>query len=277
MGKFDNLLLCTDLDDTLLTTDKKVSLENQKAIAYFQSEGGLFTFATGRMPHGARLTLDYVKPNAPIVCYNGAGIYDLSKNKMVWKTTLDEHAIEVVELVEKEFSFSGIEICGEDTVYFSRMNRVVYEHKQIERFPDNFVDYHDVEEPWIKVIFMQEEDEVQQVREFLLDSKYADQYEFIQSSPYYYELLPKNATKGNATIQLADILRVPHNHIIGVGDNENDLSLVRQAGVGIAVANAIDEVKDAADYITVDNDLHAISAVIGSLSNGVISFDDKTI
>lgn len=48
MGKFDGILLCTDLDDTLLTTDKRVSDENSKAIEYFKSEGGLFTFATGR-------------------------------------------------------------------------------------------------------------------------------------------------------------------------------------------------------------------------------------
>ena len=54
MGKFDGILLCTDLDDTLLTTDKRVSDENSKAIEYFKSEGGLFTFATGRVPQGAK-------------------------------------------------------------------------------------------------------------------------------------------------------------------------------------------------------------------------------
>ncbi len=59
--------LCTDLDDTLLTTDKRVSDENSKAIEYFKSEGGLFTFATGRVPQGAKLMLNYVHPNAPMV------------------------------------------------------------------------------------------------------------------------------------------------------------------------------------------------------------------
>lgn len=274
MGKFDNILLCTDLDDTLLTTDKKVSAENQKAIEYFQTEGGIFTFATGRMPHGARLALDFVTPNAPIVCYNGAGIFDLNKNNMIWKTSLDKDSIEVVEMVEKEFNFAGIEICGEDNVYFSRMNRIVYEHKAIERFPDNFVDYHDVTEPWIKVLFMQEKEEVAQLREFIAGSRFADKYEFIQSSPYYYELLPKNATKGNAALQLADILRIPHERVIGVGDNENDLSLVKQVGVGIAVSNAVNAIKDVADYITVDNNSHAISAVISALANGIISIND---
>ena len=58
MGKFDGILLCTDLDDTLLTTDKRISDENKQAIEYFMSEGGLFTFATGRVVDGARLMLD---------------------------------------------------------------------------------------------------------------------------------------------------------------------------------------------------------------------------
>ena len=49
MGKFDGILLCTDLDETLLTTDKKVSKENYDAIEYFKKEGGKFTFITGRV------------------------------------------------------------------------------------------------------------------------------------------------------------------------------------------------------------------------------------
>ena len=80
MGKFDGMLLCTDLDDTLLTDNKQVSEKNRKAIDYFKSEGGLFTFSTGRVPMGARLILEYVVPNAPIVCFNGGGIYDFSEN-----------------------------------------------------------------------------------------------------------------------------------------------------------------------------------------------------
>ena len=88
MGKFDGILLCTDLDDTLLTTDKRVSDENRRAIEYFQSEGGLFTFVTGRVPAGARLMLEYIHPNAPVVCFNGAAIYDFEKEKFLWKKTL---------------------------------------------------------------------------------------------------------------------------------------------------------------------------------------------
>ncbi len=271
MGKFTNLLLCTDLDDTLLTDDKRVSEENRRAIEYFKSEGGLFTFATGRVPKGARPILEQVQPNAPMVCFNGAGIYDVKKQQLVWTAELDEAAVEAVEYVDKTFPFSGIEICTEREIYFCKMNRLVQQHKELEHFPDNNSDYHDVPRPWTKVLFIQEEEYVPQVRQALLSSPFTERYEFIQSSPYYYEMLPKGASKGAGLLELAKLMKIPAERTIAIGDNENDLSLINDAGVGVAVKNAVPEVLEAADYITVDNNSSAVSAVIAALSRGSIS------
>ncbi len=164
MGKFDGMLLCTDLDDTLLTDNKQVSEKNRKAIDYFKSEGGLFTFSTGRVPMGARLILEYVVPNAPIVCFNGGGIYDFSENKMLWSRKLDSDAISAVEYVDRRLDFVGIEICTEEKIYFSKINAKVREHQVLEKLPDNDLDYHDIPEVWQKVLFMTEEHELNIVR-----------------------------------------------------------------------------------------------------------------
>ena len=271
MGKFDGILLCTDLDDTLLTTDKHVSAENTRAIEYFKSEGGLFTFVTGRVPMGARLILEYVHPNAPIVCFNGAAIYDFRDEKMLWSRSLEDEAIKVVEYIDNLFDFAGIEVCTDDKIYFCRTNRVVEEHQMLEKLPDNFLNYHDIPERWKKVLFMAETDELGLIKDAIATSPFADKYTFVQSSPWYYELLPKNASKGEGLIHLADLLGIDRSRTIGVGDNENDLMMIKMAGKGIAVANAIDEVKQAADYITVDNNSHAIAAVIKSIENGEIT------
>ncbi len=271
MGKFDGLLLCSDLDDTLLTTDKKISEENKKAIEYFKSEGGLFTFATGRTPMGARLMLEMITPNAPMICFNGAGIYDFEHNKLLWLKTLEREAIEVLEYIEDKCPFAGIEVCTVDKVYFCKTNRIVEEHKILEKFPDNYLDYHEITEPWTKVLFMTEHDEVPAVRAAIADSSYADKYSYVQSSPYYYEILPKGSTKGDGLMQLSRIMHIPTEHTIGVGDNENDLTLIQNAGVGVAVMNAVASVKEAADYITVDNNSSAISTVIYAVNRGTIA------
>lgn len=270
MGKFDGILLCTDLDDTLLTTDKRISDDNKKAIEYFKSEGGQFSFATGRIPYGASLMLKYIEPNAPMVCFNGAGIYDHTQKKLLWKMALPKEAVKVLEFIDKNYPFSGIEVCTEDELYFCKMNMVVEKHKEHELLPDKYADYHDLTMPWIKVLFMQEREQVSTVRDALQNSEFVNDFDFIQSSPQYYELLPKNASKGNALLKLAEILNIPQNRVIAIGDNENDISMVKAAGLGVAVANAIPELKDVADFITVDNNSSAVAAIISMLDRGEI-------
>lgn len=270
MGKFDGILLCTDLDDTLLTTDKKISAKNSEAIEYFKSEGGLFTFATGRVPAGAKLMLKYVHPNAPMVSFNGAAIYDFNDDKLLWSRSLGADAVKAVEYIDNMFDFAGIEVCTADKIYFCKTNKVVEEHKILEQLPDNYMDYHDIEEKWKKVLFMVEAEQIQLIRSAIADSPFADKYTFVQSSPWYYELLPKNASKGEGLMHLAELLEVDKSRTVAVGDNENDLMLVKMAGTGVAVANAIDEIKEAADYITVDNNSHAIAAVIYAIEKGII-------
>lgn len=270
MGKFDGILLCTDLDDTLLTTDKRVSDENRRAIEYFQSEGGLFTFVTGRVPAGARLMLEYIHPNAPVVCFNGAAIYDFEKEKFLWKKTLPPESIEVLEFIDKNYPFCGIEVSSEDRIYFSKWNRIVKEHKRLEKFPDNDMDYHDIKQEWLKVIFMVEEDEVDIIRNAIKNSPWADTYDYVQSSPWYYELLPKGASKGAGIQVLAELCGINPEMTVGMGDNDNDMSVMTMCATGIAVSNAIPAIKRAADYITVDNNSSAAAAVIHAIENGQI-------
>ena len=125
MGKFDGILLCTDLDDTLLTCDKRVSEKNAEAINYFMENGGLYTFATGRVPHGANLIREFIEPNAPMVCVNGAGVYDFKTQKFLWSLKLDDGMVEVLEYVDKNLPYAGIEAISEESVYFCKTNRIV--------------------------------------------------------------------------------------------------------------------------------------------------------
>ena len=270
MGKFDGILLCSDLDDTLLTTEKTISEENKKAIAYFKEEGGLFTFATGRTVLGLGLPLAMVEPNAPVICFNGCGIYDLFDKKMLWERSLDKNAVRVIEFVEQNYPFSGIEVCTAEHVYFCRENELVAAHRRVERLPELVVDYHDIAEPWKKALFIQKPEELPLVKNGLLTSAFTRSYDFVQSDPRYYELLPKGASKGAALLELARLLGIDAAFTIGIGDNENDLTMVQNAGVGVAVANAIPAVLDAADVISTDNNTNAIATVIYGIEQGLI-------
>lgn len=270
MGVFDGILLCTDLDGTLFTNDKRVSEGNSRAIEHFKAEGGKFAFATGRVPRGAALAAEYAKPNTPIICYNGAGIFDYSDSRLLWHRTLDYSVFDAVDMVCERLPQVGLEICTTKSIFYSRENNVTRESRDMQNFDDNPIEYRDITEEIIKIVFMMEQQYIPDIRRILAESEYADKYTFSQSSDKYYEILPKGATKGQAVLELARMLGIDGAGVVAMGDNENDIDMIRRAGVGIAVSNASKEVLSAADYITVDNEHNAVAAVIEALEMGKI-------
>ena len=271
MGKFDGILICTDLDGTLLKNDKTISEENREAIEYFKREGGYFTFITGRMPYTSRRLYDMVKPNAPIGCINGGGIYDFEKEKYLWSITLPEEARELVGAVYDGVPSAGIQLNGLEAIYFCRDNDAMYHFRK--RTGATFLqgDYRTVDVPVAKVVFGDEDEKnILRIAEILHSHPRSAEFDYIRSERTLYEILPKGSSKGNLLPRLAEILGVDMAKTVAIGDYNNDVSMIRMAGVGIAVANATEEAKNAADRITVSNEEHAIAKVIEEIERGEI-------
>ena len=269
MKKFEGVLFCTDLDGTLYTDEKTVSKQNLDAIEYFKSEGGLFTFITGRVPSTASDICNIVKPNAPYGCSNGAGIFDANENKYLWNMVLPKDAIELVREVDKKLPDMGIQYNTINTVYFNKDNSALEYFRQITGLPNIYCNYEEIDETVIKVIFAHtDEEQILKLEKMLNSHEKAKNFDFIRSEKYLYEILPKGANKGNALCKMAELLGIDIEKTIAVGDYNNDISMVKSAGVGFAVANAIDEVKAVSDYITVSNNDHAIAAIIDGLDRG---------
>lgn len=270
MGKFSGILLATDLDGTLLTDDKTISAENIAAINRFMAEGGKFTFCSGRVPTGVLKMLEQIMPNAPIICSNGAAICAPDTLELLWEAFLDEECTEVINMIEEKYDFAGIEVCTPDGVFISRPSRRLCEHLEWEGVSGVHMHHSEIPRPWQKVLFIEEIDELAIVKDTLLNSEYVEKYNFMQSDDYYYEMLPKSASKGLGLIRVAEMLGIAPERTIGIGDNENDLSLIQKAGIGMAVKNAKPENLAAADYITPDNNSSAIAAIINDIETGKI-------
>ncbi len=265
--KFDGILLCTDLDETLLQTDKSVSEENKKAIKYFKENGGTFTFITGRTHIGVKPTLEAVKPNAPIGCLNGSSIYDHVKDKNLMEMELDKSSAEVIDLVLHKFPSMGIEVVTHEHNYFCKRNFRTDEHQRLEFLPNFEGDYHTVPGKWAKILLMDEKSVIDELIPFIETLEPAKKFDFVRSTAYYYEILPPNANKGNLLLKIAEYMGIDKEKTIAVGDNENDISMIKAAKVGYAVANAAEKAIDAADIITVSNMEHAIAQVIEDIKN----------
>ena len=94
-------------------------------------------------------------------------------------------------------------------------------------------------------------------------AKYGDRLNSFFSCKEYIEIIPKTCGKGLALRRLAEILEIPVEDTIGVGDEANDLTMVEAAGLGVCMANGIPEVKAAADYITErDNNHDGVAEVL---------------
>lgn len=269
MGKFDGILICTDLDGTLYKNDKRISNENKDAIEFFKSEGGYFTFITGRMPYYSMSAFEAVQPNVPFGCINGGGLYDGKAKSYVWTKELELEALELVGLIDEHFSNVGIQLCCFDKTYFAKENVTTERFRKITGVPNLDCDYLNFKEPIGKIIFCTDnEDEILRIENKLRLHNLADKFDFIRSERSLFEILPKGACKGLALKKLAEHLKIDISKTIAIGDYDNDVSMLREAGCGIAVSNASKAALEAARFVTVSNEEHAIARVISDLESG---------
>ncbi len=271
MKKFDGILICTDLDGTLLRADKSISPENLEAIEYFMSEGGYFTFITGRMPFYVRDIYETVKPNAPIGCVNGGGIYDFHDERYLWTREMPRSVAELIEYAHAAMPEIGIQISTFEKAYFCNDNEAMKRFRALTGLPNLTCRLEDIREPIAKILFGDTREENINKLKALLDAHArANEFSFIRSEYTLYEILPKGTSKGCILPRLSEILNIRPERIAAVGDYNNDVAMLREAGVGIAVSNATDEAKAAADYITVSNEEHAIARIISDIDKGIL-------
>lgn len=264
MKKFDKILMCTDLDGTLYRKDKSISKRNIEAIEYFKSEGGYFTFITGRMPSCTNDVYNAIKPNCPFGCINGGGVYDGEKKEYIQKISINRKCLDLVRYIDKTMPEMGIQLDTFDNIYFSKNNEAMALFRKITGVPNLERHYDDVDEEIAKILFADlDGDNILRLASLLAAHPLADEFDFVRSEKTLYEILPKGITKATALERLSSYLST--DTVIAVGDYSNDVEMIKKATVGIAVGNATQDAKEAADFITVTNEEDAIAEIIYNL------------
>lgn len=266
MGKFDGLLICSDVDGTLIDDNFKIPKANLDAIEYFKAEGGLFTLSTGRTPQGAQLYLDEVRPNAPLVCQNGAAIYDCSERKYLWSSPIEDYAYDIVDYVIDKFPGCGVEVLCESGIYFPKRNFSTDKHARDEEFTFVEKDYREIKDPWLKVIFAEEKVGADAIQTELQSSAFAEKYQLVRSYATYYEVLEKSTNKGKGMKKLLELLGMESNNVIVIGDNDNDAEMLLAVENSYAVKSASAYAKECARFILdADNNEGALAFLIDKL------------
>lgn len=266
--QFEGWLLVCDMDGTLLDSSSRLSTANKAALDRFVAGGGLFTVATGRMEKSVKQYLQDLPVNLPAIVYNGAAIYDFRADQMLWQLHLTQDIIEPVKKVIEHFPEIGVVFYRSGETYIVRENKYTYEHLNRENLMAVIIDADEVPRPYLKVILTWDPHRLPDVEEFL--KGYEVNFRQVYSEPHFLELLDLNASKGNALMRLMQMSGLDNVRVVAMGDNLNDMELIREADIGVAVGNAHEYLKSAADMCCSHNDANAVAEVVRWIESGRI-------
>ena len=274
MGKFDGVLLVSDFDNTLVYTEdvfkegadmRKPPAYSVERIQYFIDNGGTFAVVTGRTWLLIREFIHDVPHNAPCGVGNGAGLIDTKTGEYLYQNMLPAAAVEHMDEVLAAFPDLSCEIyCADDSADAINPCTFSYNHARSAKYEYRVVtDLHESTLPIIKVLFEEDEPkDLPKIAEFIRSRPWFKDYELASSSNMLLELTARGANKGTLVKALVDRLGMSMEHLYCVGDQGNDLSMIRAAGLGVAMGNATESVKAAADAVTADCDHDGVAEVI---------------
>lgn len=248
-------LIAFDLDDTLLTNERKISERTLSAIKKCAEKGIFIVLCSGRAEHGIlpfvrSLDIAGTQAGRYIICMNGAEIFDLHKRIAIHEEKLGSGVLKLVhEEVQKRNL--GCHVCDADTIYadidteWTRLdaNMCGLKFKVVENF-DEFL-----EKGHPKLLIPAPEDEVKKLVPFLKE-KLKGRAEVLTSKPYFLEVMPYNCGKGQAILWLSDHLGIKRINTMAFGDSFNDESMLEKVEYGVAMKNGQEEIKKIARYVT---------------------------
>ena len=260
------LVLC-DLDDTLLTSDKKVTKESSDFIKEFNKSGNMFCICTGRPYQGAYEFYKDIGKSTPLVCDNGCSIYFKDEEPKFFGIEVNLFK----ELMDKlkDYSNSIYAVTGNKVTYSFNYNKVpdFIKHNELNdivNFEDDFENaIYDV-----LIINLNIQDIYYDNVIDILES-YKEEIEYTYWGNFLgdcgFEVRSIKGSKGNALKYLKDKYKFKDTHTLAFGDQLNDISMLKEAGFGVSMINANEEVKKVTKYQTeFDNN-----------NNGVIEFIKK--
>ena len=264
LNRFEHVLIVTDLDGTLLDSNKNVGEKTKSAVDYFISQGGNFTFATGRLVASFESARKKLRWNAPVVFANGCQIYDYSTEKMLWECCIPDEYRPGLQKVLDSFPGTCLEVYRHLHCDMIRINEISRIHAS--KFGFGFEtpeDIFGVSGGMTKVLFTNEHSVLERIRDVIESEMPGLKVRF--SNDVFLEVFSSATDKGCGTLRLAEMLGVSRKDIYTAGDQENDLDLLGAAAIAFAPENAVPRVRRAADVILPDNDSDTIAALIGHL------------
>ena len=258
--------IALDLDGTLTNHDKVVTPRTRQALLKAQEQGAIIILASGRPTYGIvpvaeRLELE--KRGGYILSYNGGNIVNAKTGEKLFSQFLPDAVIPILYKYAKEknhalLGYAGNEIITEmpDDQYVKEESRI---NKMNIRKVDNLLDA--LEPHPTKLLMTGDPTNMIKAEEELVEIL-GEKMDIFRSAPFFLELVPKGIDKAQSLLRLLSKINLTPADLMAFGDGYNDLSMLKLAGVGVAMANAAPEVRADADYVTLSNEEDGVAEAL---------------
>lgn len=259
-------IIFSDIDGTLLNSKHEITEETKLAISNLSKKKVPVILVSARMPKGIVSLKNELNLDGPIICYNGALVVDNELNSMLSKQILIEYIEQICKYAKDENIH--VSLYKDDEWYIEKNDEWSEQESKITSIIPNIIDYNILfdllkkEHTGVhKVLCMSSPEKIEKFSE-ILKKNFESELNIYTSKPTYLEIMSKDASKIKAIDFLINQYNIDKKDIIAIGDNYNDIDMIKYAGLGIAMGNAPIEVKESADYITLSNDKDGLAFII---------------
>ncbi|WML48793.1 Cof-type HAD-IIB family hydrolase [Neobacillus sp. PS3-34] len=243
LNDLDIKLIALDMDGTLLNEKGEISEENRKAIAEAQQRGIYVVLSTGRSIATSREHAESLQLSSFLVTVNGSEIWD-AKGELVERNIVKSDSVKWMwELSQKH-----------GTKFWATAIDNVWD----EKMPEDILSTE-----WLKFGFVAEDDRIRE--EILKELQERSEFEISNSSPINIEVNALGINKAKGLKTVCEKLGIELKNVMAVGDSLNDIAMITEAGLGVAMGNAQQTVKDAANWVTATNNENGVAHAIKKL------------
>lgn len=281
--------LAIDLDGTLLNSYGEISEENKKAVLEAKNQGIEVVIASGRIADSAKKFANEVNANKYLIAGNGTVIMDVENNNIIYENFIPkEKALEIIKICEENSMFYNV--YTQKGIIAPRLNHnvQVYYYENSQKEEEKRTNINIVEEVYDyiketntspiskidicddnKIIFDRITNRLRKIDGVsIIETEHKSKRiiragtEYVGLQYYYTEITNKEANKWQAIKKIADILQIKDEEIAVIGDNINDEEMIKRAGLGIAMGESSETLKNKSDKVTLDNDNDGVAYAI---------------
>ena len=258
--------IALDLDGTLTNHEKVVTPKTREALLQAAANGAVIILASGRPTYGIEPVAECLELNQRggyILSYNGGNIVNAKTGEKLFSQFLPDEVIPELYAYAKEHGHALLGYAGNEIITEMPDDQYVKEESRINKMNIRKVDnlFESLEPHPTKLLMTGAPTLMLKAEEELVE-KLGDRMDIFRSAPFFLELVPKGIDKAKSLTRLLTKINLTPADLIAFGDGYNDLSMLKLAGMGVAMENAAPEVRAEADYVTLSNEEDGVAAAL---------------